>query len=49
MKKFNLGLMISSWLELAGTMMLVNFIASYIQVIATHQLSWWNMFNIFYM
>lgn len=39
--------MISSWAELLGSAMLILSFASYIEVIATHQLSWWNLFNVF--
>ena len=45
--KWSLGTLVESWLDLIGTGLIVLSVVSYIQVIATHQLSWWNVFNIF--
>ncbi|MBR6613136.1 MAG: hypothetical protein IKK84_00025 [Clostridia bacterium] len=45
--KWSLGTLISSWLELLGTLLIMLSVASYIEVIATHTLSWWNVFNFF--
>jgi len=45
--KWNLGTLVESWLSLFSTALIVLSVVSYIQVIATHTLSWWNVFNIF--
>ena len=47
--KWSLGTLVSAWMELLGALMFAGCFASYIEVIATHSLSWWNIFNVFTM
>lgn len=45
--KWRLSTLLASWLEVMSATVIVLCFASYIEVIATHHLSWWNLFNVF--